>query len=174
MRRLVRTTINLCCSDRTWTGFRSPDEARTSDLVSSIGDAHVAQETPLQLTGIHHLTAVSADAPGNKAFYTGTLGMRLVKKTVNQDDVSAYHLFYADGIAAPGTDVTFFDWPWAAPNRAGVPEIGPIGLRVAGDDALDYWEARLTDLEVPNNRKDVRLAFTDPEGLRFELVPDAG
>ncbi len=65
----------------------------------------------MQLSGIHHLTAVSADAPGNKSFYTETLGMRLVKKTVNQDDVSAYHLFYADGIAAPGSDLTFFDFP---------------------------------------------------------------
>ena len=72
----------------------------------------------MQLTGIHHLTAVSADAPGNKRFYTDTLGMRLVKKTVNQDDVSAYHLFYADGKANPGTDLTFFDFP-AAPERRG-------------------------------------------------------
>ena len=65
----------------------------------------------LELAGIHHLTAVSADAPGNFAFYTQVLGMRLVKKTVNQDDVSAYHLFYADGVATPGTDLTFFEWP---------------------------------------------------------------
>ncbi len=72
----------------------------------------------MQLIGIHHLTAVSADAPGNKKFYTQTLGMRLVKKTVNQDDVSAYHLFYADGVAAPGTDITFFDLP-APPERRG-------------------------------------------------------
>ncbi len=72
----------------------------------------------MQLTGIHHLTAVSADAPGNLRFYTQVLGMRLVKKTVNQDDVSAYHLFYADGVASPGTDLTFFDFP-AAPERRG-------------------------------------------------------
>jgi glyoxalase family protein len=70
--------------------------------------------------------------------------------------------------------VTFFDWPWAAANKAGVPEIGPIALRVAGGAALDYWEARLTDLGVPNRREDGRLAFTDPEGQRLELVPDAG
>ncbi len=68
----------------------------------------------MQLTGIHHLTAISADAPGNRRFYEGVLGMRLVKKTVNQDDVSAYHLFYADGQASPGTDITFFDWPTRA------------------------------------------------------------
>ena len=71
----------------------------------------------MQLTGIHHLTAVSADAPGNHAFYTGVLGMRLVKKTVNQDDTSAYHLFYADALASPGTDLTFFDWPVARERR---------------------------------------------------------
>ena len=71
----------------------------------------------MQLTGIHHLTAISAHAKGNLAFYTGVLGMRLVKKTVNQDDVSAYHLFYADGNANPGTDLTFFDWPAAREHR---------------------------------------------------------
>ena len=72
----------------------------------------------MQLTGIHHLTAISAKPRENLAFYTGLLGMRLVKKTVNQDDVSAYHLFYADGKANPGTDLTFFDFP-AAPERRG-------------------------------------------------------
>ena len=65
----------------------------------------------MHLTGLHHLTAVTARAAENVAFYTGTLGLRLVKKTVNQDDVSAYHLFYADGLASPGTDITFFDLP---------------------------------------------------------------
>jgi glyoxalase family protein len=120
------------------------------------------------------VTAITGDAPGNLRFYTQVLGLRLVKKTVNQDDVSAYHLFYADAVATPGTDVTFFDWPWAVTNQPGVPEIGPIALRVAGDAALDYWEDRLTDLDVPNRREDGRLAFTDPEGQRLELVPDAG
>jgi len=126
------------------------------------------------LGGLHHVTAITGDAAGNLSFYTQVLGLRLVKKTVNQDDVSAYHLFYADAVANPGTDVTFFDWPWAAPNRPGVPEIGPIRFRVAGGDALDYWETRLTDLNVPHHREDVGLAFTDPEGQRLELVPDAG
>ena len=72
----------------------------------------------MQLTGIHHLTAISADAADNKRFYTGTMGMRMVKKTVNQDDTSAYHLFYADALARPGTDLTFFDWP-APPEQRG-------------------------------------------------------
>ena len=84
----------------------------------------------MQLSGIHHLTAVTANASANHAFYTRTLGMRLVKKTVNQDDVSAYHLFYADGIAAPGTDLTFFDWP-VPPERRGTNSVARTGLRVA-------------------------------------------
>ena len=88
----------------------------------------------MQLTGIHHLTAISARPRDNLAFYTGLLGMRLVKKTVNQDDVSAYHLFYADGEANPGTDLTFFDFP-AAPEGRGTNSISRTGLRVAGEKA---------------------------------------
>src|SRR5690606_9174322 len=97
----------------------------------------------MELTGIHHLTAITANAPGNKRFYTDTLGLRLVKKTVNQDDTSAYHLFYADGLARPGTDLTFFDWP-AASERRGTHSISRTGLRVAGD-SLDFWAGRLAD-----------------------------
>jgi len=89
----------------------------------------------MQLTGIHHLTAISAKPRENLAFYTGLLGMRLVKKTVNQDDVSAYHLFYADGRANPGTDLTFFDFP-AAPERRGSNSISRTGLRVAGENSF--------------------------------------
>jgi glyoxalase family protein len=95
----------------------------------------------MQLTGIHHLTAISAKPRENLAFYTGLLGMRLVKKTVNQDDVSAYHLFYADGKANPGTDLTFFDFP-AAPERRGSNSISRTGLRVAGEKSLAYWRDR--------------------------------
>ena len=84
----------------------------------------------MQLSGIHHLTAVSADASGNKSFYTGPAGLRLVKKTVNQDDVSAYHLFYADGLGSPGTDITFFDWP-SPRERRGTHSIVRTGLRVS-------------------------------------------
>src|SRR5882672_2883630 len=97
----------------------------------------------MQLTGIHHLTAISAKPRENLAFYTGLLGMRLVKKTVNQDDVSAYHLFYADGKANPGTDLTFFDFP-AAPEGRGTNSISRTGLRVAGEKTLGYWRDRLT------------------------------
>src|SRR4029077_6775927 len=95
----------------------------------------------MQLTGIHHLTAISANAPGNKTFYTDTMGMRMVKKTVNQDDTSAYHLFYADALARPGTDLTFFDWP-AAPERRGTHAIVRTGLRVGGEAALQWWLER--------------------------------
>src|SRR5258708_23780985 len=91
----------------------------------------------MQLTGIHHLTAISAKPRENLAFYTALLGMRLVKKTVNQDDVSAYHLFYADGKGRPGTDLTFFDFP-AAPERRGANSISRTGLRVAGENSLGY------------------------------------
>src|SRR6266498_5688422 len=89
----------------------------------------VAHRARMQLTGFHHLTAVTADAPRNFAFYTQTLGLRLVKKTVNQDDVSAYHLFYADGHASPGTDITFFDWP-VGRERRGTHSIVRTGFRV--------------------------------------------
>jgi glyoxalase family protein len=132
----------------------------------------------MQLTGIHHLTAITADAPANKRFYTDTLGLRLVKKTVNQDDTSAYHLFYADGEATPGTDLTFFDWP-VTPERRGTHSISRTGLRVSGEEALNYWAARLNDLGVSaESTKTVdgraTIDFEDPEGQRFRLVDDGG
>jgi len=132
----------------------------------------------MQLTGIHHLTAVTADAPANKRFYTDTLGLRLVKKTVNQDDTSAYHLFYADGKATPGTDLTFFDWP-VTRERRGTHSISRTGLRVSGEDSLNYWAARLRD--AGSTADDISLIdgrasldFEDPEGQRFRLVDDGG
>jgi glyoxalase family protein len=101
----------------------------------------------LNLTGIHHLTAITAQAQKNKQFYTDLMGMRLVKKTVNQDDTSAYHLFYADGLASPGSDLTFFDWPTASEKR-GTQSISRTGLRVAGQEALEYWQKRLSQADV--------------------------
>jgi glyoxalase family protein len=132
----------------------------------------------MQLTGIHHLTAVTADAPGNHAFYTQVLGLRLVKKTVNQDDVSAYHLFYADGRATPGTDITFFDWP-VRPERRGTDSIVRTAFRVAGQESLRWWHARFDELRVlhgPIEERDGRLTldFEDPEGQRLSLVDDGG
>jgi glyoxalase family protein len=132
----------------------------------------------LQLGGIHHLTAVSADAPGNLRFYTQVLGMRLVKKTVNQDDVSAYHLFYADGLASPGSDLTFFDFP-ATRERHGTHSIARTALRVAGEETLGWWADRLKQHGVEHGRvaeRDGRLTldFQDPEGQRLSLVDDGG
>lgn len=92
----------------------------------------------MQLTGLHHVTAITAQAADNLAFYTRVLGLRLVKKTVNQDDVSAYHLFYADGRASPGTDITFFDWP-APAERRGTDSISRTLLRVGGAASFDWW-----------------------------------
>jgi len=132
----------------------------------------------MQLTGIHHLTAISADAPGNKRFYTGTLGMRLVKKTVNQDDVSAYHLFYADGLARPGTDLTFFDWP-AAREKRGTHAIARTGLRIAGPESFTWWKERLnqagaTSADIAERDGRLTLDFEDPEGQRLSLIDDGG
>lgn len=132
----------------------------------------------MQLTGIHHLTAISAHAKGNLAFYTGVLGMRLVKKTVNQDDVSAYHLFYADGKASPGTDLTFFDWLTAREHR-GTRSVARTGLRVKGEKALGYWQDRLLKLGVHVGKVTevdgrLTLPFEDPEGQRLVLVDDEG
>jgi glyoxalase family protein len=132
----------------------------------------------MQLTGIHHLTAISAQPRENLAFYTGLLGMRLVKKTVNQDDVSAYHLFYADGEANPGTDLTFFDFS-AAPERRGSNSISRTGLRVAGEKSLAYWRDRLKQAggqtgEITEVDGRLTLPFEDQEGQRLVLVDDGG
>jgi glyoxalase family protein len=132
----------------------------------------------MQLTGIHHLTAISAKPRENVSFYTGLLGMRLVKKTVNQDDVSAYHLFYADGKANPGTDLTFFDFP-AAPERRGTNSISRTGLRIAGESSFGYWKERLGKAgghvgEVTEVDGRLTLPFEDGEGQRLVLVDDGG
>jgi glyoxalase family protein len=132
----------------------------------------------MQLTGIHHLTAISANAKANVDFYTRQLGLRLVKKTVNQDDVTAYHLFYADKLGSPGTDLTFFDWP-AAPERRGTNSIARTALRVASTGSLAWWEKHLTDAGVSHSgvkERDRRatLLFEDPEGQRLALVDDRG
>lgn len=132
----------------------------------------------MTLTGIHHVTAISADAPGNRRFYVETLGMRMVKKTVNQDDTSAYHLFYADGAGSPGTDLTFFDWP-AAPARRGTNAIIRTALRVADEASLDWWRERLGEAGVavspirPINGR-AAIDFEDPEGQRLTLLADGG
>ena len=132
----------------------------------------------MQLTGIHHLTAISAKPRENLAFYAGLLGMRLVKKTVNQDDVSAYHLFYADGKANPGTDLTFFDFR-VPPERRGTNSISTTSLRVAGEKSLTFWRERLRQAgtqtgEIAEVDGRSRLAFEDGEGQRLALIDDGG
>src|SRR5579859_2100484 len=142
------------------------------DLMSSPG-------SKVEIAGLHHVTAVTGDAPANVDFYTRVLGMRLVKRTVNQDDVSAYHLFYGDRLGSPGNDLTFFDWPQAGKARPGPATIGPIGLRVADAEALTWWAQRFDELGVAHGAPETRdgrtlLAFADAEGQRLELVVDGG
>jgi glyoxalase family protein len=132
----------------------------------------------MDLLGIHHVTAISAQIRENHQFYTQTLGMRLVKRSVNQDDVSAYHLFYADAHGTPGTDLTFFDWP-IPQERRGTRAITRINLRVAGRAALEWWAHHLRERAVQTgeiSERDGRqmLDFEDPEGQRLTLVDDGG
>ena len=132
----------------------------------------------MQLGGIHHVTAVSAAIRDNHRFYTRTLGMRLVKRSVNQDDVRAYHLFYADALGTPGTDLTFFDWP-VAPERRGTRSIVGTQLRVAGADSLAWWTAALRAQgvavgEVAERDGRLVLDLEDGEGQRLTLVDDGG
>jgi glyoxalase family protein len=129
----------------------------------------------MELGGLHHITAVTGDAAGNVDFYTRVLGLRLVKKSVNQDDVSAYHLFYADELGSPGTDVTFFDWPDIGPNVPGNGMIAAMGLRVPSRAILERWIERFDKLGVKHGEVEERagratLPFVDQEGQRLELV----
>jgi glyoxalase family protein len=124
----------------------------------------------MRFEGIHHVTCITGDAPGNVDFYVRVLGLRLVKKTVNQDDPTVYHLFYADEHGSPGADITFFEYPGARRGRPGAGMVHTITFRVADEPALDFWEGRLADEGVRTSRGDGRLRFEDPEGLGLELV----
>jgi glyoxalase family protein len=124
----------------------------------------------MQLDGIHHVTCITGDAHRNVDFYTRVLGLRLVKKSVNQDDPTVYHLFYADEQGSPGSDITFFEYPGAGRGRAGAGMIHTVVWRVASEEALDFWEQRLDAAAGALERGDGRLAFDDPEGLRHELA----
>jgi glyoxalase family protein len=130
----------------------------------------------MRLDGIHHITAITGNAPRNVDFYTRVMGLRMVKKSVNQDDPTVYHLFYGDEHATPGLDLTFFEYPGAAPGRAGAGMIHRIVWRVASPDALDFWAERLAGEGIESERDGERLRFADPEGLEHELavvdVPD--
>ena len=123
----------------------------------------------MRLEGIHHITAITGQAQRNVDFYAGVLGLRLVKKTVNQDDPTVYHLFYADEQGSPGADLTFFEYPGAAPGRAGAGMVHRIVWRVGSAEAIEFWEGRLEARGVSAERVDGRLRFADPEGLEHEL-----
>jgi glyoxalase family protein len=124
----------------------------------------------MQLDGIHHITAVTGNAPANLDFYTRVMGLKLVKKTVNQDDPTVYHLFYADSAGSPGADLTFFEYPGAARGRAGVGMVHRISIRVASAEAIEFWAERLRDEGIETDLVDGRLRFADPEGIGLELV----
>jgi glyoxalase family protein len=124
----------------------------------------------MKLEGIHHVTAITGDAPGNVEFYAGTLGLRLVKKTVNQDDPTVYHLFYADEKGSAGADITFFEYPGARRGRAGAGMVHTVRFRVPSEESLAFWEERLAADGIESRREDGTLRFTDPEGLALELA----
>ena len=124
----------------------------------------------MKFEGIHHITAITGDAPRNVDFYTRVLGLRLVKKSVNQDDPTVYHLFYADEKGDPGSDLTFFEYPNAAPGTAGAGMIHTIVWRLASAEALDFWNDRLSAEGIDVTRDGARLRFDDFEGMRYELA----
>jgi glyoxalase family protein len=123
----------------------------------------------MKLEGVHHITAITGDAQKNVDFYVGVLGLRLVKKTVNQDDPTVYHLFFADEKGSAGSDLTFFEYPGAPPGRAGDGMIHTVGWRVSSTEALDFWQERLGSRDTEAERDGDRLRFADPEGLGHEL-----
>jgi glyoxalase family protein len=123
----------------------------------------------MKLEGIHHVTAITGDAPGNVDFYARVLGLRLVKKTVNQDDPTVYHLFYADEEGSAGADITFFEYPGLQRGRPGAGMVHTVAWRVASPEALDFWAERLAGEGVETERHPERLRFADPEGLGLEL-----
>ena len=124
----------------------------------------------MKLDGIHHVTCITGDAPRNVDFYTRVLGLRMVKKTVNQDDPTVYHLFYADENGSPGSDITFFEYPGVRRGQAGAGMIHTVRWRVGSEDSLLFWEQRLAPETTGVERAEGTLAFEDPEGLRHELA----
>jgi glyoxalase family protein len=121
----------------------------------------------MRLDGVHHVTCITGDAPANVEFYAGELGLRMVKKTVNQDDPTVYHLFYADERGSSGADITFFEYPGAPKGRAGDGMVHTVSFRVGSEESLDFWQGR-----VGGERAENALVFHDPEGLRLELLVD--
>jgi len=134
-------------------------------------DAVMVDAAAMRLEGVHHVTCITGNAPVNVEFYAGVLGLRLVKKTVNQDDPTVYHLFYADEDGSPGADITFFEYPGARRGRPGAGMVHTVAFRVASTAALDFWEQRLVAASAfPQRTPRGTLRFEDPEGLGLELV----
>lgn len=132
---------------------------------------------PADIPGIHHVTAIGSDPGQNYEFYTQTLGLRLVKQSINQDDVSVYHLFYADHSGTPGTSMTFFPYPTAQPGQIGTGQVSSIQFLIP-DTAVDYWRNRLAEADIdvkePIERfGDTVIPFRDPDGTPLELVARA-
>lgn len=130
-----------------------------------------------ELKGIHHVTAITSSAEKNYEFFTNILGMRLVKKTVNQDDIRTYHLFFADDKGSPGTDMTFFDFPGISKGSHGTNEISKTSFRVPNDQAIDYWENRLNRLQIKNDGIQIKfgkktISFTDFDDQHYQLISD--
>src|SRR6188472_76724 len=134
------------------------EEPRMTETATSTVTTDRETET-MRFEGVHHVTCITGDAPGNVDFYTRVLGLRLVKKTVNQDDPTVYHLFYADEAGSPGADITFFEYPGARRGRAGAGMVHTISFRVGSEETLDFWEARLGAEGITTHRSTGRLRF---------------
>jgi glyoxalase family protein len=130
----------------------------------------LTEEVEVKLEGIHHITAITENGQRNVDFYAGVLGLRLVKKTVNQDNPTVYHLFFADEKGDAGSDLTFFEYPGVPEGRAGAGMIHQIVWRVGSEDSIGFWEERLAANGIETETRDGRLHFSDPEGLGHELV----
>ena len=161
-----------CSSACSTTAPQNDHENGTTIPIFTRGSLTVASVrwVPMMLDGIHHVTCITGDAPRNVDFYTRVLGLRLVKKTVNQDDPTVYHLFYADEAGTPGSDITFFEYPGVRRGRAGAGMVHTVQWRVGSEAALDFWERRLAAEADARRARRRRLAFDDPEGLRHRLV----
>src|SRR4051794_32147727 len=128
----------------------------------------------MKLEGIHHITAITGDAPRNVDFYARVLGLRLVKKSVNQDDPTVYHLFYGDEYGDPGLDITFFEYPGARPGHAGAGMVHRIVWRVGSPESVEFWAAGLGSGGGEARRENGSLVFEAPGGLHHELGVIAG
>ena len=142
----------------------------TPSTTGSAATAGSPTATTMRLEGIHHVTCITGDAPGNVDFYTRVLGLRLVKKSVNQDDPTVYHLFYADEEGSAGSDITFFEYPGARRGRARAGMVHTVTFRVGSEEALASWEERLGAEGIAVAREPGRLRFEDPEGLGLALA----